>query len=146
MSNVSFTNNFESANNVINNTKETRKEWHKKERTLSKLLNLAQRKDMMKETTVLFKEAGLPTNGKLSKTKYLEFVVNFVEIKGEKLPAYVREVVLYERDAEGKCKKDKEGKFIPLKDDKGNVKTTFKLTAIKEGTWTLEKLLKAVAK
>ena len=146
MLNVSFTNNFESANNVINNTKDTRKEWHQKERTLSKLLNLAQRKDMMKETAVLFKEVGLPTNGKLSKTKYLEFVVNFVEIKGEKLPAYVREVVLYERDAEGKCKKDKEGKFIPLKDDKGNVKTTFKLTAIKEGTWTLEKLLKAVAK
>ena len=146
METKNFVNNFESANNVINSTKETRKEWHKKERTLSKLLNLAQRKDMMKETAALFKEVGLPTNGKLSKTKYLEFVVNFVEVKGEKLPAYVREVTLYERDAGGKCKKDKEGKFIPLKDDKGNVKTTFKLTAIKEGTWTLEKLLKAVAK
>ena len=45
-----FVNNFESANNVISNTKDTRKDWHKKERTLSKLLNLAQRKDMMKET------------------------------------------------------------------------------------------------
>ena len=146
MCNSVFTNNFESANNVINNTKDTRKEWHKKERTLSKLLNLAQRKDMMKETAVLFKEVGLPTNGKLSKTKYLEFVVNFVEVKGGKLPAYVREVTLYERDAEGKCKKDKEGKFIPLRDAEGNIKTTFKLTPIKEGTWTLEKLLKAVAK
>ena len=146
METKNFVNNFESANNVINNTKDTRKEWHKKERTLSKLLNLAQRKDMMKETATLFKEAGLPTNGKLSKTKYMDFVVNFVEVKGEKLPAYVREVTLYERDAEGKCKKDKEGKYIPLTDDKGNVKTTFKLTPIKEGTWTLEKLLKAVAK
>lgn len=146
MANSVFTNNFESANNVINSTKETRNEWHKKERTLSKLLNLAQRKDMMKETATLFKEVGLPTNGKLSKTKYLEYVVNFVDFKGEKIPAYVREVTLYERDAEGKCKKDKDGKYIPLKDDKGNIKTTFKLTAIKEGTWTLEKLLKAVAK
>lgn len=146
MSNVSFTNNFESANKVINNTKDVRSDWHKKERTLSKLLNLAQQKGMMKETSILFAKVGLPTNGKLSKTKYLEFVVNFVEVKGEKLPAYVREVTLYERDAEGKCKKDKEGKFVPLKDDKGNIKTTFKLTAIKEGTWTLEKLLKAVAK
>ncbi len=141
-----FVNNFESANKVINETKDLRSAWHKKERTLSKLLNEAQKKDMLPETSALFAKVGLPTNGKLSKTKYLEHVVNFVEIKGEKVPAFVYYATLYERDEEGKCKKDKEGKFIPLKDEKGEIKKVAKISPIKEGSWTLEKLLKAVAK
>ena len=141
-----FINNYESANNVINETKKERKAWHNEERTLSKLLHLSQTKAMMPFSSPLFEKVGLPTNGKLSQTIYLTFVTNFVEVKGEKLPAYLREVTIYERDEEGKIKRDAEGHAIPLKNEKGEDKKALKLTAIKPGTWTLEKLLKAVAK
>ena len=141
-----FVNNFESANNVINSTKKERKDWHNEERTLSRLLRLCQEKKMMSFTTPIFKKAGLPIDGKLSQTKYLSYVVNFVDVKGEKLPAYVRYVPVYRRDEDGKCLKDKDGKFLPVLDKDGKPVTKAKLTPIKAGTWTLEKLIKAVAK
>lgn len=146
MKNLVFTNNFESANLVINETKAERKAWHEEERTLSNLLHTAQKKAMMKYTKPLFEKVGLPTDGKLSRTKYLTYVLSFVEHKGEKLPAYCRESPLYQRDAEGKCLKGADGKYLPLLDANGEPKKVMKLSAIKEGTWTLEKLLKAVAK
>ena len=143
---TNFVNNFESANNVINNTKKARSDWHKQERTLSRLLKEAQLKNMLPYTKPLFAEVGLPTDGKLSRTAFLTYIVNFVEVKGEKLPAYLREVTIYKRGEDGKVLTDADGHRVAEKDEKGNVKTALRLTAIKEGTWTLEKLLRSVAK
>lgn len=140
-----YFNNFESAKEVIDNTKNDRKEWHQKEQTLTKLLHRAQSKEMLPITSRIFKEVGLPTNGKLSKTKYLTYVQNFVTIKGEKVPAYLREVKVYEKNTDGTLMKDADGKNVCKKDAKGDDVKELRLTAIKAGTWTLEKLLKAVA-
>ena len=130
---------------MLNNTKSDRKEWHTKEQTLSKLLHRAQSKEMLPITARIFKEVGLPTNGKLSQTKYVTYVQNFVKVKGVDTPAYLREVKVYEKGDDGKLLKDAEGKYICKKDATGNEVKELKLTAIKAGTWTLEKLLKAVA-
>jgi hypothetical protein len=94
----------------------------------------------------LFEKVGLPTTGKMKKEEFLTYVVNFVDVKGVKTPAYLRSVKVYERGEDGKVKKDASGAYIVKKDEKGEDVTELKLTAIKEGTWTLEKLLKAVAK
>lgn len=137
-------NNFESATKVINETKAERKAWHSQEQTLARLLRKAQEKAMMPFSVPLFKKVGLPTNGKLTQKKYLaEHVKNFVEIMGEKLPAYVRMAPVYEKGADGKCLKDAEGKYVQAKNEKGEPVFVYKLTAIKPGTWTLEKLMKA---
>lgn len=147
MKTLVYSNNFENATNVINETKEERKAWYMQERTLARLLRIAQEKKMMQFTRPLFEKVGLPTNGKLTQTKYLTFVTNFVEISGKKYPAYVRKSPVYEKDESGKkCKRDKDGKCIQAKDAKGNLLFAYKQSAIKDGTWTLEKLLKAVCK
>lgn len=143
---TNFVNNFESANIVMNNTKNLRKAWHKEERTLSRLLRLAQEKKMMPYTAPIFEAAGIPTSGKVKPADILAQVTNFMEVKKEMLPAYLREVKVYLRDPEGKIVKDADGNRVTKKDADGNDVTTLKLTPIKEGTWTLEKLLKAVAK
>lgn len=142
-----FKTNFENAISMLETTKENRTEWHKKERTLAKLLKLAQSKEMLPITAKIFKEVGLPTNGKLTQTRFLnEFCLYFVEKKEVKLPAYINKSVVWAKDSEGKCKKDKEGKKIAQTDEKGEIVYNYKLTAIKEGTWTLEKLLRACTK
>lgn len=146
MKSLVYSNNFENANNVINNTKDDRKAWHKQERTLARLLRIAQEKKMMSFTRPLFESVGLPTNGKLTQTKYLTFVVNFVEIGGKKYAAYIRKSPIYEKDENGKTKKDVNGKYIQAKDTNGNLLFAYKQSVIKDGTWTLEKLLKAVCK
>lgn len=146
MSSINLKNIFESVNNVMNDTKKERKAWHSEEQKLSRLLHVCQEKRMQKFSYPLFEKVGIPTTGKVKESEYLSHVVNFVTVKGEKLPAYIREITVYERDSEGKIKKDKDGSFIPKKDKDGNVVKDLKLTPIKEGTWTLEKLLKAVIK
>ena len=141
-----FANVFESVNNVMNDTKKERRAWHSEEQKLSRLLHVCQEKRMQKFSYPLFEKVGIPTNGKVKVSEYLSLVVNFVTVKGEEYPAYIREITVYERDSEGKIKKDKDGAYIPQKDKEGNIVKDFKLTPIKEGTWTLEKLLKAVIK
>ena len=137
---------YESATKVMNDTKKERKTWHMEEQTLTKLLHRAQTKNMMPFTKPLFGKVGLPVNGKVSKTEFLTYVTNFVDVKGEQIPAYLREVTIYERNEEGKVKTDKDGHKMPLKNEEGEVVKRLKLTPIKAGTWTLEKLLKAVCK
>ncbi len=147
MSTFNYSVSFENVVKMLETTKSDRSEWHKKEQTLTKLLQRAQAKGMMAVTSKIFKEVGLPTNGKLSPKNFLaNYCKYFVEKKGEKLPAYINKVTIWERDGEGKIKKDKDGNFVPKKDKDGNIQYTFKLTAIKDGTWTLEKLLKSCTK
>lgn len=141
---------FESVNKVMNDNKAARADWHKQERTLARLLRIAQEKAMMPYTKPLFEAVGLPTVtnkkgvGTLTQKVFLaKYCKHFVEVKGEKVPAYVNRVALYERDAEGKVIKDADGSRKPLLDEKGQQAYTYKLTAIKAGTWTLERLLKA---
>jgi hypothetical protein len=132
---------------MLETTSADRKDWHKKEQTLTKLLQRAQSKEMLPITSKIFKVCGLPTNGKLSPKKFIsEYCKYFVEKKGEKLPAYINKVTIWEKDENGKVKKDKDGNYIPKKDKDGNILYDFKLTAIKDGTWTLEKLLKSCTK
>lgn len=145
MKNSVSINNFESAVKFMNETKDERKMWYMQERTLARLLKVAQEKKMLPFTRPLFEKVGLPTNGKLTQKQFLaKYVLNFCETKDGKLPAYVRKSPVYERDENKKCKKDKDGKYIISKDVNGNEIFTFKLTPIKNGTWTLEKLLKSV--
>ena len=147
MSTLDFSVIYEKSVKLLDSTKSDRQDWHKKEQTLTKLLQRAQSKEMLPITSKIFKVYGLPTNGKLSpknfKTNYCKF---FVEKKGEKLPAYVNQLTIWEKDGDGKIKKDKDGNYIPKKDKDGNILYTYKLTAIKDGTWTLEKLLKSCTK
>ena len=145
MENLSF--NFETVSKMLETTATDRKEWHKKEQTLAKLLKNAQLKDMMPITSKIFKVCGLPTNGKLTQSNFLaNYCKYFVEKKGERLPAYVNKVTVWEKLTDGKVKTDKDGKKVALKDKDGNTVYNYKLTAIKSGTWTLEKLLKSCTK
>ena len=144
---ANFSLNFENVAKMLETTATDRKEWHKKEQTLTKLLQRAQSKGMLPITSKIFEACGLPTNGKLSPKKFTsEYCKYFVEKKGENLPAYINKVTIWERDSEGKVRKDKEGNYIPKKDKEGNILYDYKLTAIKDGTWTLEKLLKSCTK
>lgn len=139
--------NFESVLSMLETTKSDRQQWHKKERTLAKLLKLAQTKEMLPITSKIFKVVSLPTNGKLTQTNFLSnYCKHFVEKKGVNCPAYVNKVTVWERDENGKVLKDKNGNMITRKDKDGNTVYSYKLTVIKDGTWTLEKLLKACTK
>lgn len=129
---------------MLEKTSNDRKEWHKKEQTLAKLLKNAQLKDMLPITSKIFKEVGLPTNGKLTQTNFLSnYCKHFVEKKGINYPAYVNKSTIWEKTKDGKIKTDKDGKRVAKTDKDGNVMYNYKLTIIKDGSWTLEKLLKS---
>lgn len=138
---------FETVAKMLENTATDRKEWHKKEQTLAKLLKNAQLKDMLPITSKIFKTVGLPTNGKLTQTNFLaNYCKYFVEKKGVKYPAYINKVTVWAKTSDGKIKTDKDGKRVAETDKDGNTVYNYKLTVIKDGTWTLEKLLKSCTK
>ena len=119
--------------------KETKKErtiWRSNYFSLSRLLRDTQTKEGLKITTPIFAALNLPTTGKIKPSEILESLSDsqfYTDKKGNKFPAYVtrREIT----DENGNPVLTKEG-----------LKTyEYKLTPIREGSWTLDKLCKLIS-
>lgn len=117
-------------------TRKQRNIWKKEYFSLSRLLRDTQTKSALTITAEIFAELGLPTSGKIKPAEVLNGLnpAQFVDDKkGNKFPAYVTQVAIL--DAEGK----------PVLDAEGNKTYNYKLTAIREGGWTLDKLCKLIS-
>lgn len=125
---------FESVNNVMNTTKEVRKDWRTSYNTLAKLLKETQTKEGFKVAGKWFEQMGLPTDRKVSKT-FVEslFKLHYTDKKGIEYPAYIAR----------KTKKDKDGNEVTDKD--GNKVYEFVTRPVKNGQWTLDVLTKVLA-
>ena len=129
---------FESAAKVMKATKEDRSIWNKSYYSLSRLLRDMQTKTGLKMTAPIFEQLGLPTGGKVRPADVLALVPNFKETKsGEKLPAYISRTKKVEELPDG-TKKD-------VLDADGKPVYEYKLSAVREGQWSLDKLCKILA-
>lgn len=129
-----YANIFESANVVMNNTKDGRKAWRMKYNTLTRLLHDTQTKDAWKITEPVFVALNLPTTRKVSRSDVeAMFHVWHTDKKGNKFPAYIARVA------------DKNDDGTPKLDDDGTPCVHYETRPVKDGTWTLDRLAKVLS-
>lgn len=125
---------YESAKEVMNNTKDSRRAWRVKFNTLTRLLHDTQTRDAWKITEPIYEALGLPITRKVSRSDVESLVhIWHTDKKGNRFPAYVSRRI--ETDADGN----------EVKDADGNTKYYFVTSPVKDGSWSLDKLARVLA-
>ena len=117
-----------------------RKRWRTEYHSLSRLLRDAQTKAGRVITDPIFQDQGIKPTGKIKQADILALLSpeQFKEDKktGEKLPCIVSRKLVTEDAKVGQLTVK-----VPKLDKDGNKQYTYHLSPIKEGQWTLDKLV-----
>lgn len=125
--------NFNEVVNYFKSTKEVRNMWNAEYKTLNKLLRTIQSKTGRKIARPVLEKFGITEHINADDMCAKFFRCWVEDKKGNKFPAYVSR----------KMRKDKDGNAIL--DKEGNKTYDITLTAVREGRWSFEALIKCLA-